>query len=361
MKYRNILSGGRNFLLAVAMFTSFQYATAQKADLLVVNKIKTNGNLEGNLAFVNLATGKVIKTVPVGKEPHEVVVSADKKYAVVSNTGSYQDAGNTLTVIDIAAQKEIHRVDLGPMWNPHGLWTMNGLFYFTAESSRMIGAYNPVTNKIVWLNGTGQNGTHTLAATIDGQFLVSANRGSGTISIFQLQKEKWGGNKDNQSNTTEKLDPLAPGVWQETIVSVGRNPEGIAISPDGTQVYVGLKNGEGVAVVDLATKTKVNSFKAGDAKQLSRLQFSKDGKYWLGTDNWPGGDLVIIDVATKQVVKKMALGQGAEAIFIEPDGRHVLIGVTGKDNVAEVDLQTFEITRRIETGQGPDGMAWMGD
>jgi DNA-binding beta-propeller fold protein YncE len=113
--------------------------------------------------------------------------------------------------------------------------------------------------------------------------------------------------------------------------------------------------------VDLATKTKVDSFKAGDAKQLSRLKFSKDGKYLLGTDNWPGGDLVIIDVATKQVVKKMALGQGAEAIFIEPDGRHVLVGVTGKDNVAEVDLQTFEITRRIETGQGPDGMAWVGN
>ncbi|AYB29944.1 YncE family protein [Chryseolinea soli] len=361
MKYKNSLATGRSFLLAATVFASFHYATAQKADLLVVNKIKTNGNLEGNIAFVNLATGKVIKTVPVGKEPHEVVVSDDKKYAAVSNTGSYQEAGNTLSIIDIAAQKEIHRVDLGPLWNPHGLWTMNGLFYFTAESSRAIGAYDPTINKIVWLNGTGQDGTHTLAATQDGKYLAATNRGSGTISIFYLHKEKWGSDKNNPSNEEEKPDPLAPGVWQETIVPVGRNPEGIVISPDEKQVYVGLKNGEGVAVVDLATKTKVDNFKAGDAKQLSRLKFSKDGKYLLGTDNWPGGDLVIIDVTTKQVVKKISLGQGAEAIFIEPDGRHVLVSVTGKDNVAEIDLQTFQVTRTIQTGQGPDGMAWLGN
>ena len=335
-------------------------ARAQTADLLVVNKIKTNGNLEGNLAFVNLSTGKVIKKVPVGKEPHEVAVSADKRYAVVSNTGSYQDAGNTLSVIDIAAQKEIHRVDLGPLYNPHGLWAMNGLFYFTAESSRMIGAYDPEKNKVVWLNGTGQDGTHTLAATKDGKYLISTNRGSGTISIFHLHKGHGGPGGNNDNDDAEKLDPLAAGVWQETIVPVGRNPEGIAISPDEKQVWVGLKNGEGVAIVDLAQQKKVDDFKAGDARQLSRIKFSADGKYLLGTDNWPDGYLVIIDVASHKMVKKIELGNGAEAIFIEPDGRHVLVGVTGKNNVAEIDLQTLTISRRIETGEGPDGMAWCG-
>jgi DNA-binding beta-propeller fold protein YncE len=346
-------------LLLGAVGLSYYTAQAQSADLLVVNKIKTNGNLEGNLAFVHLASGKVFKTIPVGKEPHEVAVSADKRYAVVSNTGSYQEPGNTLSVIDITAQKEIHRVDLGPLWNPHGLLAMNGLFYFTAESSRMIGAYDPVSNKVVWLNGTGQDGTHTLAATKDGKYLVATNRGSGTISIFHLHKQQWGDNNKG-NNEEEKLDPLAAGVWQEIIVPVGRNPEGIVISPDGKQVWVGLKNGEGIAIVDLAQQKKVDSFVAGDAKQLSRLKFSLDGKYVLGTDNWPNGNLVIIDAVSRKVVKTISLGIGAEAIFIEPDGRHVLVGVTGKDDVAEIDLQTMAISRRFETGKGPDGMAWIG-
>ncbi|SHN42426.1 YncE family protein [Chitinophaga sp. CF418] len=348
-------------LLLGILGLSYCTTQAQSADLLVVNKIKTNGNIDGNLAFVNLTSGKVVKTIPVGKEPHEVTVSADRHYAIVSNTGSYQEPGNTLSVIDIAAQKEIHRVDLGPLWNPHGLIAINGLFYFTAEGARMIGAYDPASNKIVWLNGTGQDGTHTLAATRDGKYLVSTNRGSGTISIFYLHKQRWGNNNNKADNEEEKPDPLAAGSWQETIVPVGRNPEGIAVSPDDKQVWVGLKNGEGVAIVDLAQQKKVDSFLVDGAKQLSRLKFSLDGKYVLGTDNWPDGNLVIIDAASHKVVKTISLGMGAEAIFIEPDGRHVLVGVTGKDNVAEIDLQTMTISRRFETGKGPDGMAWIGN
>ncbi len=81
--------------------------------MLIVNKIKSNGNLPGSLAFMNLESGKVLKTVPVGNEPHEVAVSTDLKYALVSNTGSYQEPGNTLSLIDIAAQKEVCRVNLG--------------------------------------------------------------------------------------------------------------------------------------------------------------------------------------------------------------------------------------------------------
>jgi hypothetical protein len=59
-------------------------------------RIRSNANLRGNLALLNLASGQVVAHVPVGKEPHEVAVSADGRYAVVSNTGSYRQPGNSL-------------------------------------------------------------------------------------------------------------------------------------------------------------------------------------------------------------------------------------------------------------------------
>jgi hypothetical protein len=34
--------------------------------------------------------------------------------------------------------------------------------------------------------------------------------------------------------------------------------------------------------------------------------------------------------------------------------------VTGDNAVAVVDLQTLLVVGRIETGAGPDGMAWVG-
>ena len=325
------------FWLAIAQSTQ-----AHTADLLVVNKIRSNANLQGSLAFLDLASGNVTADVPVGKEPHEVAVSADGRYAVVSNTGSYQQPGNSLSVVDVAARKEIHRVDLGPLWNPHGLMASNGLFYFTAEGARAVGAYNPASNQVVWIMGTGQDQTHMLAATQDGRTIVATNRGSASVSIYQLT----GG------------DPLVAGAWQHTVVPVCRAPEGLDMSPDGTQAWVGCRGSNEIGIVDLAQKKMVSSFPI-DTQSVARVKFANGGKYLLAADPMRG-NLVFVDVASRQVFKSVPVGRGSEAIFVEPDGRHVLVGVTNEDNVAEVDLQTMSVVRRIRTGQGPDEMAWIG-
>jgi YVTN family beta-propeller protein len=34
------------------------------------------------------------------------------------------------------------------------------------------------------------------------------------------------------------------------------------------------------------------------------------------------------------------------------------VAVSGDNHLAVVDLKTLEVTRRISTGAGPDGMAW---
>lgn len=326
----------------VALFLSVTVVPtfAQQANLLVINKVKTNGNLPGNIALVHLESGKVIKTIPVGNEPHEVAVSDDGKYALVTNTGSYKDPSNTLSLIDVTAQEELERINLGPLWNPHGVIYSRGLFYFTAEGSRAIGAYNPEKRKLVWLNGTGQDQTHMLEATKDGKFLISVNRGSGTVSVFELKG----------------TDPLLAGAWKETFVNVGRAPEGIALSHDEKKVFVGCAGQ--VAIVDLNSKTKVDSISTGELR-AARVKLTLDGKYVLGTDGRQGL-LFFIDVVTRQVTNTVKLGVGAEAIFIEPDGKHVLIGVTNEGNVAEVDVDKKEVVRRLTGFKGPDGMCWIG-
>ncbi|GAA0560903.1 Lactonase, 7-bladed beta-propeller [Chitinophaga japonensis] len=324
-------------LLSIAAAPVF----SQQADLLVINKIKTNGNLPGSIALVNLASGRIIKTIPVGNEPHEAAVSNDGKYALITNTGSYKEPSNTLSLIDVVAQEELERIDLGPLWNPHGVIYSHGLFYFTAEGARAIGAYDPEKRKLVWLNGTGQDQTHMLAATKDGKFLVSVNRGAGTVSVFERKG----------------TDPLSAGAWKETFVKVGRAPEGIALSPDETKAFIGC-DGE-VAIVDLNSKIKADSIATGKLR-AARLKFTLDGKYALGTDGRQGM-LFFIDAATQQVTNTLKLGAGTEAIFIEPDGKHVLVGVTNEDNVAEVDIEKKEVVRRLTGFKGPDGMGWIGE
>src|SRR5512140_3340389 len=84
--------------------------SAQNA-LLVLSKSETT------LAIVDPATLKVIARMPSGPDPHEVVASADGKFAYVSNYGG--GAYNTITVIDLVQQKTLTAVDLGPLRGPH--------------------------------------------------------------------------------------------------------------------------------------------------------------------------------------------------------------------------------------------------
>ena len=46
-----------------------------------------------------------------------------------------------------------------------------------------------------------------------------------------------------------------------------------------------------------------------------------------------------------------------EGILI-PDNARAFVAVTGENYVAAIDLKTWQVTRKISTGTGPDGMAW---
>ena len=140
------------------------FASSLAARLLVLNK-------EGNVAVVDSATQEVLGRGPTGDGPHEVVSTTDGKFAVASNYGTGREPGHTLSVIDIATYKEIHRVDLRPQMRPHGLFAAEGKVYFTCEGTKTVGRYDPATDRVDWVLGTGQDGTHMVALSRDGKMI----------------------------------------------------------------------------------------------------------------------------------------------------------------------------------------------
>src|SRR5580658_10899834 len=124
------MSFSRLPLLSAVCVAALTAAQMPAPALLVLNK-------EGTLAIVNPANKQIVATVPVGDTPHEAAASTDGKLAFVSNYGG-STPGNTLSVIDLAAQQEIHRVDLGPLRRPHGVAYAAGKLYFTCEVNKLI-------------------------------------------------------------------------------------------------------------------------------------------------------------------------------------------------------------------------------
>ena len=69
--------------------------------------------------------------------------------------------------------------------------------------------------------------------------------------------------------------------------------------------------------------------------------------------------MFVLDAASHAIVKRVDLGGGAAGIQMAPDGSRAFVSVGSRNSVAVVDLKTLAVTSRIETGPGPDGLAWV--
>ena len=316
---------------AAALGVTGLAAQGSGGTLLVLNKV------DATLAFVDPSSHQVIARVPTGEGPHEVVVSTDGTLAFVSNYGA-QTPGSSLSVIDIAARKELRRVDVSPLRRPHGLAFADGKVYFTAEVNRVVARYDPASNQIDWVMGTGQAGTHMVMANPDGSRLIAANIGSDSISVLE-----------------RGTNPLA---WNVTAIAVGRGPEGMDVSPDGRELWAAHSRDGAVSIVDLAAKRVTGTVDA-QTKRSNRLKFTADGKLVLISD-LDAGELVILGAADHKPVKRIKLGAAPEGILVPPGGSRAYIAVNGDNQVAVLDLAKLEVVARISAGNGPDGLAWVG-
>ncbi|MGC2543738.1 MAG: cytochrome D1 domain-containing protein, partial [Candidatus Sulfotelmatobacter sp.] len=311
--------------------------TAPDSALLILAKE------DNTLLIVNPASLKVTAKLPVGPDPHEVIASTDGTTAYISNYGG--GLYNTLTVVDLSAKKVLPAIDLGPLRGPHGLAFTGGRVWFTAEAAKAIGSYDPATKRVDWIMGTGQNRTHMIYVFPDLNRIVTTNVSSASVSII----EKIGGGVGTGPSS---------GDWNETVVPVGRESEGFDVSPDGKEIWVANADDGTVSIINVASKKVIDTL-AANVKGANRLKFTPDGKLvFISSLSKP--DIAVFDGVTRKEMKRIKVGEGAAGILMQPDGSRAYVACSPDGYVAVIDLHSLEVVGRIEAGQEPDGLAWVG-
>ena len=291
-----------------------------------------------SLAIADPNTLTIIGRAPAGEDPHEIVASDDGKFAYISNYGAFSNPQHTISVVDLVSMKALPSIDLGALLAPHGLEMVKGKVYFTAEGSKSLGRYDPAGGHIDWILGIGQNRTHMLVVAKDERRIFTSNVNSDTISVLDRSKGS-----------------DASG-WTETVIPVGKGPEGFDVSPDGKELWAANSHEGTISIIDLASQ-KVSQTVDLHTKSANRLKFTPDGKLVL-VSHLGGGDLVVLDATSRKEMNRVTLGHGAAGILIVPDSSRAYVAVSPDNNVAVFDLKTLAVTGRIPTGKGPDGMAW---
>ena len=290
------------------------------------------------LAIVDPVSGTVLGRVPTARDPHEVTASPDGRLAFVASPS------DGISVIDIAAQKEIRRVDPGPGSGPHDVLFSGGKVYFTIEGYKSIGRYDPQTNQIDWTLGIGQDGTHLLVLSNDMSTMFMSNRRSNSVTMVE-------GVTEGPSEATLTVIPV-PGEF----------PEGIDLSPDGREVWTATRNDGGVSIIDVASRQVVQTLDLG-MTDANRLKFTPDGRVLI--IDGEAASLVVMDAASRREIKRVSLGSadtGDGAVLVARDGSRAYLGLRAADRVAVLDLTTLEVTKEIPMGpgSGPGCMYWIG-
>jgi YVTN family beta-propeller protein len=336
----------------------FSVVALQAADtparaLLVLEKA------QDTLVIVDPSALTIVARVPVGNDPHEVAVSDDGKTAYISNYGAIRGTGgNTIAVVDLTAQKPLAPIDLGALRAPHGLVFAGGKLYFTAEGAKVVGRYDPATQKIDWVLGTGQNRTHMVIVSKDLQTIFTSNVSSSTISVIERIAVPGPPPGPMPGGPGGPPPPAGPGRrldWNVTNIAVGRGSEGFDLTPDGRELWVANAQDRTISVIDVATRKVIQTLPSTGA--ANRLKITPDGRYVFVSD-MSGNHLLVLDAATRTEYRKITLPGNSEGLLMEPDGSHVYTTLNSRDSVAVIDLRTLEVTGEVRTGRGPDGLAW---
>lgn len=131
-------------------------------------------------------------------------------------------------------------------------------------------------------------------------------------------------------------------------------PAGLAATPDGKWLYVAENLAHKVAVVDLASRQVVTKIEVGEYPY--DCEISPDGKR-LYVSIWGGRSIAVIDTATNRVAGGIQTGDHPNDLEITRDGRTLYVANANDNTVSVIDTAQMKAIEAISTALHPKSPA----
>ena len=138
-------------------------------------------------------------------------------------------------------------------------------------------------------------------------------------------------------------------------IKLGKRPRGIAVSPDRAVLYVALtgspaagpgvdektlpppdRSADGIGVVDIRQRKLIKVLPSGtDPEQVA---VSRDGTR-VFVANEDAAELSVVDLKSGNVIATAKTGDEPEGVAIRPDGKVVYVTSEGDGDVAAIDME----------------------
>ncbi|MGH9614698.1 MAG: beta-propeller fold lactonase family protein [Bryobacteraceae bacterium] len=253
-------------------------------------RIFTTVESEHNLKSIDTASGRILSTIPLSGRPNQCAATPDGRFVAVP----IRD-GNSVEIVDMTLNRVVKTL---PIKIPHNC--------FNAGSNTS---------------------------------LFVSSMGSDEVDLIDLKKMDY----------AEKIP-------------VGGVPRPYAVSNDQKTMYVALSDFHGFAIVSIPERKVVRRVELPSAPPSKcvlephtpthGLALSPDGRELWVTSLGDNG-VYVYSVATKKISRKIAVGSCPNLIALSPDGRYCAVSNSGSDDCSIIDTRTEREAARIKAGHGP--------
>ena len=246
-----------------------------------------------SISVINAVTNKVIATVPVGENPFGISISPDGSTVYVANEDS-----NTVSVINAASNTVVNTVNTG-FYPTFTLVSPDGArLYVANQDSQSIWVFNTSNYALIKIMSFGDYEPSQMAINADGSLLYFV--------------------ASDNNNTLFVVDTKTFQVV--STISVGQNAHGLALTPDGSKIYVPNTGANTVSIISTATNSVIKTISVGTYP--NGVSITPDGNFVYVVNGNPGStsSVSVISTSTNDVVSTFLVGTGAVSLgnFISP-------------------------------------------
>ncbi len=291
---------------------------AQADAVLVLN------SEEASFSILTRSGRTELARLPVGREPHHLLVTPDGKEVLVGST-----ATNELLVLDAKTgeRRRVVRDIIDPYhlgFSPNGKWFVTAAYrldhvdIYRADDFKLAGR--------IFIDGLPSH----MAFDAESKTVFVTLQQTGKVVAFDLETQaiKW--------NT-----------------KVGEAPAGIVMLPDNKRLLVALTGADGLVVVDPKDGSTIGSLQTGKG---AHNFFPKGDRRHYFLSNRIEGTVSLIDTQDMKVVGNIRVPGGPDCMDITLDGKELWVTQRFLRRIAVIDIEQMKMVTSIPVGKSPHGV-----
>ena len=282
---------------------------------------------DASVSLIDMPSRQVIKSIPVGKEPHHLMMTPDQKTLLIANA-----VGNDVVLMNPSSGEITGRIP--NIIDPYQIGYSPNHKWFIANGNRLdrvdIYAADGANLKLSKTVKLAKTPSH-IAFTSDSKIAFITLQDSSELAAIDLE--------------TQNV------LW---VIPTGKVPAGLWMTPGDQYLLVGITGEDYVQVIDWKNRKEVKRIHTGKGAHNFRPLGDKKQVF---VSNRIAATISLINMQTLEKVGDITgLPSGPDDMEITPDGKTMWVTLRFSKKVAVIDIPSMKVVTIIPVGRSPHGV-----